>query len=124
MSRVPLLLLLSSLLACAQGPAGNGGSPARVLTVKEALAASGTQEQFNVEGYVLAHPDGTVLLCSGLAGSHPPQCGRPALTIRNLDITNLPGADHASGVSWTGKMTLHGTLRGTVLTVAPGPTKS
>lgn len=123
MSRVPLLLMLS-LLACAQGPTGNGGSPARVLTVKEALAASETQEQLNVKGYVLAHPDGTVLLCSGLAGSYPPQCGRPALTVRNLDITNLPGADHASGMTWTGQMTLHGTLRGTVLTVAPGATKS
>ncbi len=89
-----------------------------VLSVAQALAHPGGR--LAVAGYLLAHPDGTIRLCTGLAGSYPPQCGRPALRVEGLtaaDVGRLPGAVHASGVAWTGEVTLDGTVCGTVLTV-------
>jgi len=122
MRRMMLLMLLpATLLGCGQGQSPSSGSdrPApRTLTVQQALAAAPSEARVAVDGYVLAHPDGTVRLCAGLSGSYPPQCGRPALTVVGLDLASLEGSDHASGVTWA-RTTLSGVVRGTVLTVAP-----
>ncbi|WP_462187867.1 hypothetical protein, partial [Frankia sp. CcWB2] len=70
-----------------------------------------------VRGYVLIRPDGASYLCTGLAGSYPPQCGRPALRLVGLDPADLPSPEHASGVTWTGETTLAGTVRDGTLTL-------
>ncbi|MCK9875503.1 hypothetical protein MXD59_06900 [Frankia sp. Ag45/Mut15] len=129
-SRTALLLaclLLGGAAACsssdAPGPTPNSSprsspesTPGGVLGVAEARRASaGTV--VSVRGYVLLEPDGTSRLCTGLAGSYPPQCGEPALRLVGTDPTRLENPSHASGVTWTGETVLIGTVQDGVLTV-------
>ena len=104
--------------ACAenQGSAAQPGpaTTANVLTVPEAVNIRDTAE-VTVRGYVLALPDGTARLCTGMAGSYPPQCGEPSLELTGLDATQLPDHDPASGVRWSGEITMAGVLHGDVL---------
>jgi len=104
--------------ACAESQ-GSTGEPApataaKVLTVPEAVSSSDTAE-VSVRGYVLARPDGTARLCTGMAGSYPPQCGEPSLELVGLDATQLSEHDPASGVRWSGETTVAGVLRENVL---------
>jgi len=128
MTRV-LLLLLSLLVGCADSGAGRPadeaarprtgtGTPAPVLTVEQALQVPAAGPVL-VRGYVLVARDGSAQLCTGLAGSYPPQCGRPALALSRLNPAALPATDSTDGVLWTGETTLRGTLRGAVLDVSP-----
>ena len=95
---------------------GCGSSPeAGPLSVAEAIDLGAGE--VTVEGYVLAAPGQPVRLCTGLAGSFPPQCGNPALEITGFDLALLPERDDASGVAWSGQMTLMGTLAGSRLAV-------
>ena len=109
------------ITACAQGQGSTGQSgasptgptPAKVLTVPEAVNISDTAE-LSVRGYVLVRPDGTARLCTGMSGSFPPQCGEPSLELTGLDATQLPDYDPVSGVRWSGETTMAGVLNGTV----------
>jgi len=109
-----VLVLTTLLSGCGHGAASEPSSAP--LTVPEALSQPSTTRTVRVDGYVLAHPDGSVRLCAGLSGSYPPQCGGPALTVRGLDLARLDQADHASGVTWA-RATLTGILSRSVLTI-------
>jgi hypothetical protein len=114
-------LLLCLLVGCAgpitPGPAeSTGPAPDQVLDVPAALAAPAGR-RVTVRGYVLIGPDGVGYLCAGLAGSYPPQCGRPALRLAGLSPADLPNPDHASGVTWTGETSLDGTVQDGTLTI-------
>jgi hypothetical protein len=86
-----------------------------VLTVGQALTADAGDAE--VRGYVYVGADGAAHLCSGLAGSFPPQCGHPSIPVDGLDTGTLAGAETDQGVVWTGETTLRGALSGGVLTV-------
>lgn len=94
----------------------DGGTASRILTVPEAIKAG--DQQLKVRGYVLVSADGVARICTGLAGSYPPQCGNPSLEVKGLKPDELPGKESASGIVWTGETTLRGVLEGGVLTLA------
>jgi hypothetical protein len=107
------------MTACAQNQGSTGQpdpttSTTKVLTVSEALDLRDAAE-VSVRGYVLTRPDGTARLCTGMAGSYPPQCGEPSLQLTGLDATQLPDYDPESGVRWSGETTMAGVLHGNVL---------
>lgn len=114
--RAGLLVLVIALSGCGTGTSGDP-PVAGPLSVEEALTLDSDQV-VTVDGYVLAREDGTVLLCAGLSGSSPPQCGRPALAVRDLDVASLAGAEHESGLTWA-RASLRGRVRDAVLTVVP-----
>ncbi|MDI6097470.1 hypothetical protein QLQ12_02505 [Actinoplanes sp. NEAU-A12] len=109
---------LALLVGCATPDTTAGDSPSRddVLTVQEAISAG--SGEVRVRGYVLIAADRVARLCSGLAGSYPPQCGAPALVVRGLAAEAIPNRESAQGVVWGGEMTLRGTLAEGVLEVA------
>lgn len=114
-----LLLAGCVVTACAQnegsiGQPGPAANASKVMTVPEALDLRDTAE-VTVRGYVLARPDGTARLCTGMSGSFPPQCGEPSLQLTGLDATQLPDHDPTSGVRWSGETTVAGVLHGNVL---------
>jgi hypothetical protein len=98
------------------------------LTVAEALdlsaESSGASREVSVRGFVLAAPGQPVRLCTGLAGSFPPQCGNPALELDGFDLALLTDRDDATGVAWSGQTTITGALSGSRLTIGgdAGPT--
>ncbi|GIE87667.1 hypothetical protein [Actinoplanes regularis] len=110
---IGVLIVLSG---CARPDAG-GRSPGHdeVLTVQEAIDA-GTG-QVRVRGYVLIAADQVTRLCTGLAGSYPPQCGAPALVVQGLAAEAIPHRESAQGIVWGGEITLRGNLAAGVLTV-------
>jgi hypothetical protein len=93
-------------------------TPTDALTVAEALEREG--EEVVVRGYVLRDRDGT-RLCSALAESHPPQCGRPSLEVEGLPEDDGELAE-AQGVAWSERqLALRGVVTRGVLRVAePG----
>ncbi|GGN50314.1 hypothetical protein FHR83_009183 [Actinoplanes campanulatus] len=70
-----------------------------------------------MRGYILITKDKTTRLCTGLAGSFPPQCGAPALVVQGLAAELIPHRESAEGIVWGGEITLQGTLVGEVLSV-------
>lgn len=128
-ARVNIMIVigvLSALLGCTtpgtepddSGAAAASRSPERdnPLTVQEALDVGTGQVQ--VRGYVLVTADQVTRLCTGLAGSFPPQCGTPALVVRGLAADAIPNRESAEGVVWGGEVTLRGTIADGVLSVA------
>lgn len=124
LSGFALVLTLGLLLSgCGEGSepdpaADSAGEPAgagEVLSVAEARTVDSPEAE--VRGYVYVGPDGVSRLCAGLAGSFPPQCGDPSITVEGLDLDTLTGAESDQGVTWTGETTLHGELSAGVLTV-------
>ena len=97
-------------------PSG-GGSPGSgdTLSVAEAIAAG--DRPVRVRGYVLIAADGTARLCTGMAGSYPPQCGPPSLVVRGLVAESLPNRESDQGLTWSSETTLSGSMSGGVLTV-------
>jgi hypothetical protein len=128
MPRVAVLIavLAFGLVGCATPdtaepagtPSGTGSTPSakRILTVPQAIHAG--DQPVKVRGYVLIGADGVTRLCTGLAGSYPPQCGSPSLQVKGELPDDLPGRESAQGVTWTGETTLRGTLAGGVLTLS------
>ena len=90
--------------------------PSRPFTVAEAVNTEAKSAE--VRGYILVGADQVMRLCAGLAGSFPPQCGQPAITVHGLQISEIPGRETDQGITWSGETTLHGALSGGVLTVA------
>ncbi|GAA0441639.1 hypothetical protein Aca07nite_30420 [Actinoplanes capillaceus] len=89
--------------------------PGDVLTVQEAIDLSAGQVR--VRGYVLITRDEVTHLCTGLAGSYPPQCGTPALVVQGLAVDLIPNRESAEGVVWGGEITVQGSLSAGVLSV-------
>ena len=87
----------------------------KVLTVAEALAAE--EPSAEVRGYILVGADRVTRLCTGLAGSYPPQCGGPSLTVKGLSPRDIPNSESDQGITWSGETTLRGALSGGVLSV-------
>jgi hypothetical protein len=97
-----------------------------VLTVEQALAAEPGQT-INVQGFVVATAEQTVL-CSALAESYPPQAGGASLTVEGLDLGTLVGLSTTAGqegmaeVTWSDYwVTLTGVIKDGVLTVQATP---
>ncbi|MBO3741442.1 hypothetical protein [Actinoplanes flavus] len=115
-SRITVMIaisVLTVLFGCAAPDTGadDGG----VLTVQEALDV-GTG-QVRVRGYILVTKDQVTHLCTGLAGSYPPQCGTPALVVQGLAADLIPNRESAQGIVWGGETTVQGTLADGVLSV-------
>lgn len=126
--RTPLVLVgsLALLTACAAlgptPPAGNGddvgGPPVLTVTddsvdgaalqVGQAIAA-GSDEPVRVAGSLFVDADGTVLLCSAIAESFPPQCGGDRLEIVGLDLDSIE-LQTANDVSWAERLEVVGTI--------------
>jgi len=110
--------MVAALSGCGGGSVPDSGAdPPAVLTVAEALGLPVTATEVAVRGYVLAGPTAVVRLCTGLAGSFPPQCGAPSIMLTGMDVATLPERDPATGVSWSGEMTVTGELDGETLAV-------
>jgi hypothetical protein len=112
--------LLGAAAVAAAALAGCGGSdtaasPERFLTVQQAVDAEGP---VRVRGTLIANAEG-VRLCSAILESHPPQCGKPSLSVRGLDLVGVSNMEQAKGVGWTSReVTLEGTVDDGVLTIA------
>jgi hypothetical protein len=74
-------------LACAFALTGCGGEEGP-LTPAQARDASG---EVTVEGALIAIEGEPVRLCSAILESYPPQCGRPSIEVRGLDLDSLDG---------------------------------
>jgi hypothetical protein len=96
---------------------GGRASEERPLTVEEALRAD-ADGQVRVRGTLIAADTG-VRLCSAILESHPPQCGRPSLVVRGLDLVGVSNMEQAKGVGWTSReVTLSGEVDDGVLTMS------
>jgi hypothetical protein len=85
------------------------GAPVDVATVLSA-GRSGT---LTVSGGLIGRAGGDIELCSAVLESYPPQCGRPSLVVRGLDLSTIAGLKQDQGVIWvdrpvtlTGEVTL------------------
>ncbi|MBD0328835.1 MAG: hypothetical protein ICV64_01870 [Thermoleophilia bacterium] len=103
-----LLVVALALVLAGCGTDGGTGSPEAPLSIEDALEADG-DELVVVSGFLLLDA-ATPRLCSALAESHPPQCGRPSLVVEELP----PGRHdlrRASGVAWSERpITLRGRI--------------
>ncbi|MGH2357457.1 MAG: hypothetical protein ACRDGJ_05515 [Candidatus Limnocylindria bacterium] len=86
---------------------GSAGGPG--ISIDEALAQAGIGPLL-VNGSLFVGADGTVLLCSALAESYPPQCGGSRLEVRGLDPASIPDLQEANGVRWADAVQLFGTV--------------
>ena len=84
-------------------------APADAITLQiaDALAAPGPGAAI-VGGSLFVQPDGTVLLCSAIAESFPPQCGGERLRVVGLDLASIEGLQEANGVRWAEAVELIG----------------
>ena len=105
------------MLTAGCGGAEAPASPDEPLTVEEALRAD-AEGPVRVRGTLIAA--GTdVRLCSAILESHPPQCGRPSLVVRGLDLVGVSNMEQAKGVGWTRReVTLSGEVDDGVLTMS------
>ena len=94
------------ILQIAEGVAGGPG-----ISIDEALGQAGTVTgPLLINGALFIAPDGTVLLCSAIAESFPPQCGGSRLLVRGLDPATVPDLQEANGVRWAEQVQLLGTI--------------
>ena len=77
------------------------------LQIADALAAPGPGAAI-VGGSLFVQPDGTVLLCSAIAESFPPQCGGERLRVVGLDLATIDTLQEANGVRWAEAVELRG----------------
>jgi hypothetical protein len=108
------------LLAAGCGGADAPASRDEPLTVEEALRAE-SDGPVRVRGTLIA-AGVDVRLCTAILESHPPQCGRPSLVVRGLDLVGVSNMEQAKGVGWTRReVTLVGEVEDGVLTVSTSP---
>jgi hypothetical protein len=86
---------------------GTAGGPG--ISIDAALAGAGS-EPLLVNGALFVDAEGTMLLCSAIAESFPPQCGGTRLQVTGLDISSIPGVQEANGVQWVEQVQLLGTV--------------
>lgn len=107
----PALAGLGLALAACGAP--DGGMP---LSAGEALERG--EGEALVEGYLFADRAG-VRLCEAIAESYPPQCGGPALIVRELDLEEVEGLEREGEQYWSdAPVRLRGRLDGGTLTVS------
>jgi hypothetical protein len=119
----PILAALA-LAACGSGSSSEPHTappPAAAtgpgITIKQAVAAN-TNDPLLVRGALVAEGS-TIRLCYAVLESYPPQCGKPALIVRGLDLESLEGLTMANGVTWSdGEVKLLGTVADASLTVS------
>ena len=112
------MLLLAVSCGGADGDEAPIGAAAEPLTIAEAIAAR-RPGPVQVRAYLLAASGQPYRLCSSLAESHPPQCGRPSLRLDDLDLEHISGLSRAAdGSSWTDEpLSLNGIVRGGALVI-------
>jgi hypothetical protein len=74
----------------ASTPSAAAPTPGGGLSIQEAINST-LAGPLMVKGFVVAHGQGAVQLCSALAESYPPQCGGPALEVIGLDLATVEG---------------------------------
>ncbi len=99
-------------------PGGSTGLPvltivdaipeAPALQVGQALGVS-ADLPIRVTGALFVDGDGTVLLCSAIAESFPPQCAGDRIEILGLDLAGVE-LDTADDVSWAESVEVVGTV--------------
>ena len=118
---VALVALVASLAACADPvttpPAGDpvlviadGAISEPGMSVADALGHRATDDLVTVSGALFVDPDGTVRLCDAIAESFPPQCGRPRIVVRGLDLASVANLQTEGEVSWAEGVTLFGSV--------------
>ena len=130
MNHLILVLLATALIitACAGGagvePAPGGPGPgvgAGVgpgISVAEALS-SRLEGPLLVRGSLWRAQGGDLRLCAELTDSIPPQCTKPWLTVKGVDLSKFEGLRTEGGVTWSLQPTqVLGTLKGGVLEVS------
>jgi hypothetical protein len=114
-----LALLALAILAFAA--CGGGGEQTGPISIEDAIRADG--QTVVVEGGIVAVDGGPVRLCSALLESYPPQCGKPSLELRGLDLDSLElatseGDPSVAGARWSDRpVRVRGTVADGVLTV-------
>lgn len=83
-------------------------APADAVTLQIADALAAGPGAAIVGGSLFVQPDGTVLLCSAIAESFPPQCGGERLRVVGLDLATIDALQEASGVRWAEAVELRG----------------
>jgi hypothetical protein len=78
-------------------PSDGDGQPVAVLSVTEALAASG---RVAVTGFLVDN-NGEAKLCEALAESFPPQCGEAGIPITGYDQIDIDDLQTDGAVTWT-----------------------
>jgi hypothetical protein len=77
---------------------GSGFGPG--ISVAEALAFR-LGGPLLVSGWLRRAEGGDLQLCSGLTDSLPPECAKPWLSVKGLDLSKVDGLRTESGVTWS-----------------------
>ena len=130
MNHLTFVLLATALIitACVSGaggePAPGGPGPgvgAGVgpgISVAEALA-SRLEGPLLVRGSLWRAKDGDLRLCAELTDSIPPQCTKPWLTVKGLELSKVEGLRTEGEVTWSPQpVLLLGAVSGGVLEVS------
>jgi hypothetical protein len=80
------------------------------MSVTDALDHRATDDLVTVSGALFANADGTVVLCSAIAESFPPQCGGDRIHVEGLDLDDVPGLQVEGDVAWAEGVTLFGSV--------------
>ena len=110
-----LLATALTITACARGlggePVPRGPGPSQGtgfgpgISVGEALT-SRLEGPLLVRGWLWRADGGDLRLCTGLTDSSPPQCTKPWLTVRGLDLSKVEGLRTKEGVTWSSQPVL------------------
>jgi hypothetical protein len=88
------------------------------ISVGEALAFR-QEGPLLVRGWLWRAAVGDLRLCSGLTDSLPPECAKPWLTVKGLDLSKVDGLRTERGVTWSAQPALVlGDVTGGVLEVS------
>ena len=97
---------------------GVGAGVGPGISVAEALA-SRLEGPLLVRGSVWRAQGGDLRLCAELTDSIPPQCTKPWLTVKGVDLSKFEGLRTEGGVTWSPQpVLLLGAVRGGVLEVS------
>jgi hypothetical protein len=95
---------------------GTGVGPG--ISVAEALA-SRLEGPLLVRGWLWRADAGDLRLCAELTDSIPPQCTKPQLIVKGLDLSKVEGLRREGGVTWSPQPVLVlGDVTGGVLKVS------
>ena len=110
--RLALVLLTTAvaITACAGGSGaepgpgdpgpGLGAGMGPGISVEEALG-SRLEGPLLVRGWLWRAEGGDLRLCTAVTDSIPPQCTKPWLTVKGLDLSKVDGLRTEGGVSWS-----------------------
>ena len=126
-----IFVLLATALVITACTGGAGGEPNPVspgpglgagvgpgISVAEALA-SRLEGPLLVRGSLWRAQGGDLRLCAELTDSIPPQCTKPWLTVKGVDLSKFEGLRTEGGVTWSPQpVLLLGAVSGGVLEVS------